>query len=85
MKDYASPAFWRAYEALDDSSRKLAAAKFRLLKADRKHPSLRLKRTGRYWSVRAGGSNRALATEVADGLLWFWIGSHDQYERILDC
>ena len=35
------------------------------------------------WSVRAGSGFRALAT-FDDGIyLWFWIGKHDEYERLL--
>jgi hypothetical protein len=26
---------------------------------------------------------RALAIEVPEGLLWFWIGSHSDYDKIL--
>jgi hypothetical protein len=33
--------------------------------------------------VRIGRSYRALATEVDEGLLWFWIGSHADYDRIV--
>jgi hypothetical protein len=35
------------------------------------------------WSVRAGSGFRALATFEDDTFLWFWIGSHDEYERLL--
>jgi hypothetical protein len=27
---------------------------------------------------------RALAVEIPDGLLWFWIGSHADYEKIIE-
>jgi hypothetical protein len=43
-----------------------------------------LKKVGNYWSVRASKRHRALAVEVEDGLLWFWIGTHDEYERIIN-
>lgn len=36
------------------------------------------------WSVRVGRRYRALATEVDDGMLWGWIGSHAEYERIIE-
>jgi hypothetical protein len=26
---------------------------------------------------------RALAVDAADGVLWFWIGSHADYDRIV--
>lgn len=62
----------------------LADGCFDLLKADPRHPSLHLKKVGRYWSGRVGRQYRALAVEVpGGGLLWFWIGSHADYDRLL--
>jgi len=53
------------------------------LKADPFHPSLHFKKIGKYRSVRVGLHYRALAVEVPAGLLWFWIGSHSEYNRLL--
>jgi len=49
------------------------------------HPSLQLKPVagGKYRSVRVGLYYRALGVPVSDGILWFWIGSHADYDRIL--
>ena len=55
----------------------------RSLKADPHHPSLHLKKVGRYWSVRVGLRYRALAVEIDGGLLWFWIGSHADYDALV--
>jgi hypothetical protein len=54
-----------------------------LLKSDPHHPSLHLKKVGRFWSVRIGLRYRALAIEVEGGLLWFWIGSHSDYDAMI--
>ena len=51
-----------------------------LLKENPRHPSLQLKKIDRFWSARVGSRYRALAVEVDAGLLWFWIGSHADYE-----
>lgn len=83
MKHVASPRFWQAYEVLPEAVRELADKNFALLKADPDHPSLHLKKVGRFWSVRVGLRHRALAVEVEDGLLWFWIGSHADYDRLI--
>jgi hypothetical protein len=64
--------------------RALADKNYSLLKDDPKHPSLHLKKVDRFWSVRVGAHYRALAVEVDDGLLWFWIGSHADYDALLD-
>lgn len=42
-----------------------------------------LKKGGRYWSVRVGIHYRALAVEVDEGLLWIWIGSHSEYDKLI--
>jgi hypothetical protein len=77
------PRFWTTYEALSPSIRKLADANFALLKRDPRHPSLHFKKVGRYWSVRVGLRYRALAVATEDTYLWFWIGSHADYNRLI--
>jgi len=83
MRRFASPGFWKAYEALPGAVRDLADKNFALLKSDPNHRSLRLKKVGRFWSVRVGLRYRALAREVDEGLLWFWIGSHSDYDALI--
>jgi hypothetical protein len=83
VKHFTSPRFWTAYEALPSSVRKLADANFSLLKRDPRHPSLQFKKVGRYRSVRVGLRYRALAVEAEGGYLWFWIGSHADYDRLV--
>ena len=83
MNHFASPAFWACYEALPKRVQTLAAKNFRLLNSNPEHPSLRLKRVKEYWSVRVGIGHRALAIPVEDGLLWFWIGTHGDYDRLI--
>jgi hypothetical protein len=68
---------------LPQATQKLADSCFELLKLDSNHPSLRLKKVGRYWSVRVGRKWRALAVEEPEGLIWFWIGPHTEYDRII--
>ena len=83
MKHLASPNFWEKYERLPDEIRDLADRSFDLLKANAQHPSLHLKKVGKYWSVRIGRKYRALAIEVDEGLLWFWIGTHAEYDKLI--
>jgi hypothetical protein len=83
VKHFASPKFWTAYEALPPAIRKLADANYELLKRDPHHPSLQFKKVGRYWSVRIGLRYRALAADVDGGYLWFWIGSHAEYDKMI--
>jgi hypothetical protein len=83
MRHFASPAFWQAYSRLPENVRALADKNYALLKENPQHPSLRLKKVGRYWSVRVGLRYRALAVESDDAMLWFWIGSHADYDILI--
>ena len=83
MKHVASLPFWEAYRRLPENVRALADKNYALLKKNPQHPSLHLKKVGRFWSVRIGGRYRALAVEVDGGLLWFWIGSHAHYDELI--
>ena len=62
--------------------REAADGAFALLKSVPRHPSLHLKRLGKLWSARVGEHYRALGTDVPDGILWVWIGTHADYDRI---
>jgi hypothetical protein len=83
LKHFASPDFWTLCRSLPQSIQDLADRSYALLKNDPRHPSLHLKKVGRYWSVRVGLHYRAVAVEVPDGLLWFWIGSHEEYNKLM--
>jgi hypothetical protein len=60
----------------------LADQAYERLKQDPRYPSLQFKKVGRFWSARVGGHYRALAVEAPDGFVWFWIGSHADYDRL---
>jgi hypothetical protein len=83
MNHFATSGFWTHYRALPDEVQRLADKNFALLKHDSQHPSLRLKKVGVFWSARVGLHYRVLAKERAEGLNWFWIGHHTEYERLL--
>jgi hypothetical protein len=81
LKHHAAAAFWNALAQLEPEAQKQAKNAFDLMTKDPRHPSVRLKKAGRYWSARAGRNHRAVAVEIEDGLLWISIGPHDPYER----
>lgn len=86
MNHLALSRFWYHYRQLTDPLQQLADKNFTLLQADPLHPSLHFKKVGRtksLWSVRVGLNHRALAVEKPNGLVWFWIGTHEDYERLL--
>ena len=83
MSHRAARKFWLLFGELPLEVQQLARANFLLLKTNPQHPSLHLKRVGRYWSARVGASYRALGVSAPDGIVWFWIGPHEEYERII--
>jgi hypothetical protein len=64
----------------------LARKNYRLWKHDPAHPSLDFKLVSRrnpIFSVRVGIGWRAVGLKKADTMIWFWIGSHAEYDRLL--
>jgi hypothetical protein len=84
MRHFASASFWQGYDRLPETIRGIADRNFALLKQNPQHPSLHFKKIGRFHSVRVGLRYRALALEIDDGLLWFWIGSHAEYDKLIE-
>ena len=82
MTHHAAPSFWSSYRSLPVDIRTLADRAFALLKDDPYHPSLHFKRIDVLWSVRVGFHCRALGVDAKDGVLWFWIGTHADYDRM---
>ena len=83
MNHHAAPDFWACYRALPRNVQGAADKAFELLKADPQHSSLHFKKINKVWSARVGLRHRALAIKVADGFLWFWIGTHAEYDDIV--
>jgi hypothetical protein len=42
-----------------------------------------LKKGGALWSARAGISYRALGKDREEGIVWFWIGTHAEYDELI--
>jgi mRNA-degrading endonuclease RelE of RelBE toxin-antitoxin system len=87
MKHFALPRFWKCYRELPSNIQKLADKNFKLLKEDTSHPSLHFKKIGsdkHLLSVRVGIGYRALGVEKTDGIYWFWIGTHADYDKLID-
>ena len=83
MRHRATQKFWKFYGQLPEEVRTLADANFALLKGDSRHPSLHFKKVGRMWSARVGIHYRAAAVEDGPDIVWFWIGHHSEYDRLI--
>jgi hypothetical protein len=74
------------YEALPEAIRRQAREAYQLFRQNPAHPSLRFRQvhpTRPVYSVRINRQYRALGIRDADIIVWFWIGLHDEYERLI--
>ncbi len=83
MNHFTSPSFWECYEKLPSKIRELADKNFELVKQNPLHPSLHFKKINHYYSVRVGIRYRSLGVEINEGILWFWIGTHSEYDNLI--
>ncbi|HDQ99642.1 MAG TPA: hypothetical protein ENN51_05080 [candidate division WOR-3 bacterium] len=83
MNSSTTADFRAAYFALPPETRARVRRAFALWRRNPRHPALRFKKVGRVWSVRIGRDYRALALLRGDTLHWFWVGSHDDYTRLI--
>lgn len=84
MTHRANGRFWACYRALPEEIQLLADRSYELLKANPRHPSLHFKKVREFWSVRVGLHYRALAVEDGETLVWAWIGTHSEYDRLIN-
>ncbi len=84
MKHRTTADFWYHYRQLPEHVQERADRNFEFLEADPYHPSLHFKKvTNDLWSARVGLDYRALGADEGDAVVWFWIGPHDEYDRII--
>jgi len=75
--------FRKCLNKLPASIQNLSEKQFHLLKTNPEHPSLHFKKIGKFWSVRISLFYRALAIKDGDDYIWVWIGTHNEYERMI--
>jgi hypothetical protein len=74
--------FWKIFEKLPAPVQDLARKKYALWKQDPFHPSLAFEeRRNGICVVRIGNNYRALGLREGDLIVWFWIGTHEEYNR----
>jgi len=84
MNSHASTRFWKCYNCLPERIKALAEKNFSIWKTNPRHPSLQFKEVKpQLWSVRIGLEYRALAALDGTTYIWFWIGNHDDYTRLI--
>ncbi|HTA95361.1 MAG TPA: hypothetical protein VK769_04485 [Verrucomicrobiae bacterium] len=83
MKSSTTSDFWRNYRVLPPAARTAARKAYKLWQQNPRHGSLQFQKKGSYWCARIGPGYRALGREHEGTFYWFWIGPHDEYERLL--
>lgn len=84
MTSKTTDRFWGCYHRLPAEIQQMARTKYDLWRREPFHPSLHFKLLkDDVWSVRITLDYRALARRKADLIVWFWIGSHAEYDRVV--
>lgn len=86
MRSFTRRSFWQAYRRLPDHVRRQAQESYRFFVSDPGHPSLDFKRVSQrrpVYSVHVSIDYRALGVLDQGDIVWFWIGAHHEYDRIL--
>ena len=81
-----TPRFRKAFSNLPQDIKDAARESYRRFRDDPRHPSLHLKQvhpTEPIYSVRISLQYRALAVIDGETFVWFWIGSHAEYDALL--
>ena len=86
MKSHITADFRKAYSALPNSIRQQARKAYKLFSDNPNHPSLHFKPIHSrqpIYSVRINRDFRAVGIREEDTIIWFWIGSHDDYIKLI--
>ena len=86
MNSSTTNRFWKSYAQLPSNIRAQAKKTFKTFLSDPYHPSLHYKKVHSsrpIFSVRITKDYRAVGIVDGDEIVWFWIGSHAEYEEIL--
>ncbi len=86
MTSHTTDRFRRLFAELPFEVKDLARKNYLLWKNDPNHPSLDFKKVHYgedVFSIRVGNDWRALGQRDHDTIIWYWIGSHSEYDKIL--
>jgi hypothetical protein len=86
MRSQTTKSFWKHYWSLPPEVRQRTRKTYLLWRDNPTHPSLFFKRVNErqpVYSIRIGLGYRALGLLKEDVVTWFWIGTHDEYDRLV--
>lgn len=86
MTSRTSSDFRRDLARLSPAIRRQVRDAYRLFSQNPQHPSLKFKKLAPHddlWSVRINNSYRAIGRYRGNVLLWFFVGSHADYDKLI--
>ncbi len=86
MHSVTTEKFRKAFDKLPVQIQEKARSAYQLWKKNPQHPGLQFKQVHQnepIYSVRIGLSYRALGIKEGNTLIWFWIGSHEDYNNLV--
>jgi len=85
MTSVTTKRFRKCFENLPKRIQDQARGNYKIWKKDIEHPSLHFKKISdkSIFSVRVSLGYRALGVKKGDTMIWFWIGSHSDYDKLI--
>ena len=86
MISHTNSSFWKLYGKLPQNIREIAKKQYKLFTIDAYHASLHFKRvhsTRPIYSARITRNYRAIGILEDNIIVWFWVGSHNEYDKLL--
>ena len=86
MKSRTTAQFRQLFADLPEQVQEQTRAAYRQFKENPNHPSLRFKKVHPelpIYSARVSKNYRAVGQLDEGTIIWFWIGSHSEYDRLL--
>jgi len=86
VTSHANERFWEPFRGLPEQVRRRARRAYRTFQANPFHPSLQFKQVHPrrpIFAVRVGLGYRALDVRDGEDIVWFWVGTHGEYDRFL--
>jgi hypothetical protein len=86
MNSHITRQFREAFENLPKEIQERARKTYALWETNPSHPGLKFKQVQAHeqiYSVRIGIGWRALGIRDGDTMIWFWIGSHADFDKLV--
>ena len=86
MKSRTTAQFRKAFAGLPKQVQEQTREAYRKFKQNPRHPSLRFKKVHSVlpiYSARITKNYRAIGQLEGDTIIWFWLGTHTEYDRLL--